>query len=187
MMPRTNVRNSQFPGLLFLLLALSAPLLHAQSGGLTEQTIEQGKVPVADDAFAYMPPYGKPVGGKPAIQDANTKRFSDRTNITRAWVGEHRIVPAASGEMAYEYGILEMGYESKSEGHQTFKAVMLIVYGAHGGLCQQVALTMQPLDEPQPHYGRFVGLTGSNPSRQQCLQLAINRLSNHVGPSRRTP
>jgi hypothetical protein len=28
-----------------------------------------------DDAFSYMPPYGKPVVGKPAIKSANTKNF----------------------------------------------------------------------------------------------------------------
>jgi hypothetical protein len=49
--------------------------------------------------------------------------------------------------MAYEYGTVQMAYESKSEGHQDFKAVMLIIYKSKGAVCQQVALTMQPLDE----------------------------------------
>ena len=65
-------------------------------------------MPVAADAFSYMPPYGKPVVGKPAIQAANTKSFADRTNIKHSWVGEHRIVSASSGEMAYEYGTVHM-------------------------------------------------------------------------------
>jgi len=72
-----------------------------------------------------MPPYGKPVVGKTRNQDANTKSFSGRTNITRSWVGEHKIVAHSSGDMAYEYGTLHMGYDSKEEGgHHEFEAVM---------------------------------------------------------------
>lgn len=104
-------------------------------------------MPTAADAFSYMPPYGKPVVGKPAIESANEKSFSDRTNITHSWVGEHRIVSAASGDMAYEYGTVHMGYDSKSEGHREFEAVILGVYKAKDGVCQKVALTMQPLKE----------------------------------------
>jgi hypothetical protein len=33
-----------------------------------------------------------------------------------------------------------MGYDIKPEGHQTSKAVMLIDYRAHGGVCQQVVV-----------------------------------------------
>jgi hypothetical protein len=130
-----------------LLVLLSAVLVQAQAKPCSQSVITEGKLPVADDAFAYMPPYGKPVVGRPAIQDANTKSFSDRTNITHTWVGEHRIVATPSGDMAYEYGTMQMAYDSNSEGHQVFKAVMLSVYKAKGGVCQKVALTMQPLDE----------------------------------------
>jgi hypothetical protein len=52
--------------------------------------------------------------------------------------------------MAYEYGTLHMSSDSKSKpsaGHEDFEAVMLIVYKAKGAVCQQVALTMQPLEE----------------------------------------
>ena len=81
----------------------------------------------------------------------NTKSFSDRTNIKRSWVGEHRIVAAPSGDMAYEYGTVQMAYDSKSEGHREFKAVLLSVYKAKDGTCQQVAMTMQPLEEQTAH------------------------------------
>ena len=97
-----------------------------------------------------MPPYGKPAVGKPAINDANEKSFSDRTNIKSNWIGEHRIVSSPSGDMAYEYGTLHMSSDSKSKpatGHEEFEAVMLIIYKAKGAVCQQVALTMQPLEE----------------------------------------
>ena len=49
--------------------------------------------------------------------------------------------------MAYEYGTVQMAYDSKPEGHQQFKAVILSVYKAKDGVCQKVALTMQPLEE----------------------------------------
>jgi len=74
----------------------------AQTGPCTESAIKQGTLPAADDVFSYMPPYGKPVVGKPAIQAANAKSFSARTNSTRAWVGDHRIVstPPATWPMS---------------------------------------------------------------------------------------
>jgi hypothetical protein len=134
-----------------LLIAVSAVLAHAQTGPCTESTVKQGDLPTAADAFAYMPPYGKPVVGKSEIRAANSKSFSDRSNIESSWIGEHRIVAAPSGDMAYEYGTVQMVYDSKSEGHQEFKAVILRVYKATNGVCQTVALTMQPLDEQSGH------------------------------------
>jgi hypothetical protein len=137
--------------LLPLLMMLSAAFTQAQSGPCTESTVKRGDLPTAVDAFAYMPPYGKPVVGKSEIKAADTKSFSDRTNIQRSWIGEHRIAAAPSGEMAYEYGTLQVAYDSKSEGHHEFKAVILSVYKANGGACQKVALTMQPLEEQTGH------------------------------------
>jgi ketosteroid isomerase-like protein len=135
-----------------LSVLLLAALLHAEAGPCRESAVKQGNAPLADDAFAYMPPYGKPVTGQPAIRDANSKSFSDRTNIKKDWVGEHKVVSAPSGDMAYEYGTVHMSYDSKGEGgHQEFEAVILAVYQARGGACQKVALTMQPLDEKTGH------------------------------------
>jgi hypothetical protein len=133
-----------------LLLALSAAPTEAQTGPCTESVITRGNVPAADDTFSYMPPYGKPVVGKPAIQSANAKSFSARTNVTRSWVGDHRIVSTPSGDMAYEYGTVHVGYDEGGK-HEEFEAVMLTVYKAKGGVCQVAALTMQPLEEqPTP-------------------------------------
>ena len=135
-------------------VVLSAALMQGQTGPCTESAVKKSDLPAADDAFAYMPPYGKPVVGKPAIKEANEKSFSDRTNIKSDWVGEHRIVSSPSGDMAYEYGTLHVSSDSKSKpsaGHEDFEAVMLIVYKAKGAVCQQVALTMQPLEEKTGH------------------------------------
>jgi hypothetical protein len=137
-----------------LLIVLSAVLTQAQTGPCTEGAIKQGNLLSAEDAFVYMPPFGKPVVGKPAIKEANEKSFSDRTNIKSDWVGEHRIVSSPSGDMAYEYGTLHVSSDSKSSptsGHEEFEAVMLTVYKAKGVVCQQVAQTMQPLEEKSDH------------------------------------
>ena len=89
-----------------------------------------------------------PLGRRCAV-DADRKSFSDRTNIKSYWVGEHRIVSSASGDMAYD-GTLHMSSDSKSNqatGREEFDAVMLIVYKAKNGVCEKVALTMQPLEK----------------------------------------
>src|SRR5437899_7865205 len=124
--------------LIFMFILLTAVLTQAQTGPCTENAIKQGDLPAADDAFSYMPPYGKPVVGKAAAQAANTTSFSGRTNITRSWVGEHRIVSTPSGDMAYEYGTMHMGYDSKGQrGHHEFEAVILSVYKAKDGFAKR--------------------------------------------------
>ena len=135
-----------FRVLLFLIILFGA-YAEAQSGPCTESVIKAGNLRPAADAFVYMPPYGKPVVGQSNIRAADTKSFSDTSNIKRSWSADHRIVASPSGDMAYEQGTMQMNYDSKAEGHQDFKAVMLIVYKAKGAECQQAALTMQPMEE----------------------------------------
>jgi hypothetical protein len=135
-------------GSILLLFVGSTTLAQAQTGPCTEGTIRKGGIPIADDAFSYMPPYGRPVIGIAGMKEANTKSFSDRTNIQRSWEDDHHVVTTPAGDMAYEYGTLRMSYDSKSAGHQEFEAVMLLVYKAKDNKCEQAALTMQPL-EPQ--------------------------------------
>lgn len=80
-------------------------------------------------------------------RETTEKKFEARTNITRFWVGAHRIVPSTAADMAYEYGTLEMSYDSKEDGKRhTFQAVMLQVYKAKDGTCSLVAETMEPLE-----------------------------------------
>jgi hypothetical protein len=130
-----------------LLLALTGtdPVL-AQTRGCTESVIRNGHPPTADDAYTYMPAYGKPLIGKPAIQEGNVKNFGDRTNITRSWTKDHRISATSDGDMAYEYGTMRMGYDEGGK-RTEFEAVILTVFKARNGVCQMVALTMQPLEE----------------------------------------
>ena len=132
--------------LALLSLLLAAVPARAQSGPCTENVIKQGKTPASEDMFSYMPPYGKPRVGKGDVQKANAESFSGRTNITRSWRDDHRIIPSPSGDMAYEYGTQRMGYDEKGK-HTEFEAAMLIVYRAKGSVCETVALTMHPLEE----------------------------------------
>ena len=139
--------RSGFTAVMAALLTLTfAGAARAQTGPCTETAVKQGPTPTADDAFSYMPPYGKPVVGKPAIQSTNKEKFSARTNVTREWAADHRIVATPAGDMAYEVGTLHMGYDE--DGKRTkFDAVMLTVFKAKNGACQLVALTMQPLED----------------------------------------
>jgi ketosteroid isomerase-like protein len=102
---------------------------------------------MADDAFSYMPPFGKPVSGNAAIQDTAEKKFAGRTNM-HSWESNRRIVASTSGNMAYEHGTMDMSYEEDGKPHQ-FKAVMLNVYEAKGGVCERVAATMLPPEQDQ--------------------------------------
>ena len=130
-----------------LWLAMSVVSTYAQTGPCTESGIQQGNPPAAEDTFMYMPPYGKPDIGKPAIEAANRKAFSDHTNIKFSWLGDHRILATPIGDMAYEYGTVHLSYDSKKEGgHQEFDAVLLKVYRAKDGVCQSAAVTMQPIE-----------------------------------------
>ena len=45
---------------------------------------------MADDAFSYMPPFGKPVSGKAATQDTAEMKFAGRTNIKHSWESDRR-------------------------------------------------------------------------------------------------
>jgi len=129
----------------FIVLLLAVPA-QAETGPCTEAALKDANPPAADDVFMYMPPYGKPVIGKPSARAANANSFSNRTNITRSWLNDHRIIAAPSGDMAYEYGTLHMGYDENGK-HTEFDAVMLTVFRAKDRVCQIAAHTMQPLEQ----------------------------------------
>jgi ketosteroid isomerase-like protein len=131
-----------------LMFMLASTVVVFAQGPCTEAAVKEGKVQLAEDAFSYMPPFGKPVSGKTAIQGAAEKKFAGRTNIKHSWESDHRIVASASGDMAYEHGTMDMSYDEDGKPH-TFKAVMLNVYKAKGDVCESVAGTMQPLDEDE--------------------------------------
>jgi hypothetical protein len=63
--------------------------------------------------------------GQAGNQRIQREELFDRINITRSRVGEHRIVSAPSGNMAYEYGTVHMGYDSKRDGHEQLSLFLL--------------------------------------------------------------
>ncbi len=130
----------------FLIALVGVQPTLGQGSGCTERVVsDRVPPPTADDAFTYMPAYGKPMIGRPATADANRKSFSGRTNVTRAWQSDHRVVATPSGDMAYERGTMHMGYDEGGK-RTEFDAVMLMVYKAKNGSCEMAALTMYPLD-----------------------------------------
>jgi len=129
-----------------LLFVFASTMFVYAQGACTEAAVKEGRLPMAEDAFSYMPPYGKPITGKAAIQDTAGKKFAGRTNIKHTWESDRKIVASASGDMAYEHGTMEVSYEEDGKPH-TFKAVMLNVYKVKGTACERVAGTMQPLEE----------------------------------------
>ena len=134
--------------LALLFTLVFAAFAQAQTGPCTEKAVKDGNLPRADDAFSFMPPYGKPVTGKAAEDKAATTSFADRINRKFEWASDHRIVASPSGDMAYEHGTMNVSYDDKGDGkHHTFSAVMLIVYKAKGAACQQTASTMHPLED----------------------------------------
>ena len=131
-----------------LMFMLASTIFVCAQGPCTEAAVKEGKLRLAEDAFSYKPPFGKPVSGKTAIQGTAEKKFAGRTNIKHSWESDHRIVASTTGDMAYEHGTMDMSYDEDGKPH-TFKAVMLNVYKAKGGVCESVAGTMQPLEEEE--------------------------------------
>jgi len=133
--------------LMLLFSLLLAAWTQAQTGACTESAVKQGQLPMAENAFTYMPPYGKPVSGK-AENDAAAQKSFTSVNRKFEWASDHRIVASPSGDMAYEHGTMHVSYDDKEGGkHHSFDAVMLYVYKAKGTACEQVAMTMYPLED----------------------------------------
>jgi ketosteroid isomerase-like protein len=131
-----------------LLWLACATVVSAQSGPCTESAVLKGALPAADNAFSYMPVYSKPAETKAAADQANEESFSDRINRKFEWADDHHVGASPSGDMAYEHGTMHVSYDTKSDGkHHSFDAVMLVVYQAKGSECQQVAMTMYPLED----------------------------------------
>jgi len=128
------------------MVVLTAPLVCNPSPNLAQVSRSQ-ELP-QNRTFGLGTVFGKPVSGKTAIQDTAEKKFAGRTNIKHSWESDHRIVASASSDMAYKHGTMDMSYDEEGKPH-SFKAVMLSVYKAKGGVCESVAGTMQPLEEEE--------------------------------------
>jgi hypothetical protein len=138
------MRSSYLP---LLWLALTA-VAYGQTGPCTESAVLKGELPTAQNSFMYMPAFNKPVETKSSAEQADEENFSDRINRKFEWADDHHVGASPSGEMAYEHGTMHVSYDTRSDGkHHSFDAVMLMVYQAKGSVCQQVAMTMYPLED----------------------------------------
>ena len=92
-----------------LMFMLASTIFVRAQGPCTEAAVKEGKVQLAKDAFSYMPPFGKPVTGKEAIQDTAEKKFAGRTNH-QALVG--------IGSPHRSLGIGRHGIRARNNGHE---------------------------------------------------------------------
>ena len=115
-----------------LMFMLASTIVVSAQGPCTTAAVKEGKLPMADDAFSYMPPFGKPVSGKPAMQDTAEKNFAGRTNSKHSWESDRRIVASTASDLAYEDGTMDMSYDEEGKPH-TLKAVMLNLYKIQRG------------------------------------------------------
>jgi hypothetical protein len=116
-------RKGNAHSLVSLFILVSSILMHSQVGPCTETAIKQGDIPLADDAFRICPHSESLCLANPQFKIP--AKFAGRTNIKHSYLGEHRIVSSASGDRAYEYGTLDVSFDSKDDGQRhEFKAVI---------------------------------------------------------------
>jgi hypothetical protein len=99
----------------------------ARKGPCTEQTIKdtsqkQNDSSLADALYFFSPAVTEPIIGKSELQKSREHGEAARTNQKYDPSHVERIVVAASGEMAYEYGTRHLSFDEKQSGkHQTLQ------------------------------------------------------------------
>lgn len=121
----------------------------AQSGPCTEQSVKtesaKQNLNFADDVYIFSGALDKPVVGKAAADKAFAPVAAERKNENKAAPVPDRIVAAASGEMAYEYGTAKASYDERDTGkHVEFTAAYLRVWRAVDGSCKLAAEIFEP-------------------------------------------
>lgn len=136
--------------LVFIYVLSARQNASAQSGPCTEQFVKDTitKNPrdsVADDAYFFSGAIDKPVVGKAAMHKAGEPVAAQRANEKYPPLKPDRIVAAASGEMAYEYGTGDVSFDERSSGkHVAFTAAYLRVWRAIDGSCKEAAVMFEP-------------------------------------------
>ena len=74
---------------------------------------------MAEDMFSYAPSFAKPVTGRAALAEAAEAKLAGRTNLEHSWESDRVIVASVAGDMAYERGIMDVGYDEKGKHVQT--------------------------------------------------------------------
>ncbi len=131
-----------------LIVALVLPAT-AQSGPCTEQSVKTESAKqspsLANDVYIFSGALEKPVVGKAAADKAFAPVAASRKNENKPAPVPDRIVAAASGEMAYEYGTAKASYDERDTGkHVEFTAAYLRVWKAGDGSCKLAAEIFEP-------------------------------------------
>jgi ketosteroid isomerase-like protein len=125
----------------------------APSGPCTEQFVKEQistshHSAVADDAYFFSGALEKPVIGRATADRAFKPVAAQRKNAKYAPLKAERIVAAASGEMAYEYGTSEVSFDEVGSGkHIAFTAAYLRVWRSIDGSCKEAAFMAEPEGE----------------------------------------
>jgi ketosteroid isomerase-like protein len=132
----------------FLAVLLVLPAA-AQVGPCTGQSVKnesaKQNLNFADDVYIFSGALDKPVVGKAAADKAFAPVAAERKNENKAVPVPDRIVAAASGEMAYEYGTSKASYDERDTGkHVAFTAAYLRVWRSIDGSCKLAAEIFEP-------------------------------------------
>lgn len=102
----------------------------------------------ADDLYFFSGALDKPVVGTVAAVNASAPVAARRKDEKNDPLHPDRIVVAASGDMAYEYGTAHMTYTERDTGKLVdFTAAYLRVWRAEGGSCKLAAEMFEPEGE----------------------------------------
>jgi hypothetical protein len=137
---------------LFLILLLVPGAAVAQAPVCFEQKIrevaQKPNAKYSDDSFFWSGAYDKPMIGK-AEHDAAAKKLETEEPRKNQTSAEHpqRIVVDNSGNMAYEYGRGDVGYDDQKTGkHVTFQVAYLRVWKSVDGECKIAAFMIMPIE-----------------------------------------
>jgi ketosteroid isomerase-like protein len=131
--------------ILFLTMFVFPLIAVAQGGPCTEQSVKAMSAKadpnsVTDDAYFFSGALNKPVVGKQAFRNAFKLVDAERKNF-KASEKSDRVVVAAAGDMAYEYGTSHIIYDEVKNGkHNDFYAAYLRVWTSVDGACKQAAV-----------------------------------------------
>jgi hypothetical protein len=139
-----------------LLAVLSTSVVATgQSGACTESAVKSAiakskapnALPTTDDYYFFSGALDRPVVGS-AVQSASAAVGARRKNESEVEKTD-RIVAAASGDMAYEYGTVHISYDDARTGeHADFTSAYLRVWKPVNGACKPAAMMAEPEDTP---------------------------------------
>ena len=112
---------------------------------LIERLRREGQpAPISDDLFFVSGAYPRPLRGRAAADEASAGLRATHRHVTRTFTTE-RLVVAAAGDLAYEYGTGRQESDTLAGEHRTEDAAYLIVWRQHAGEWRMAAAVFHPI------------------------------------------